>query len=863
MKFLSLQEHIKQSKIAAKANKVKGNRHAEILSGLYNSPGRFIDEILQNTEDAYRRSKYFHDQFKKIKFILYENRLEILHHGAEFDENDLKSITTFANTTKIGFDDVNMIGKFGIGFKSVFSITQSPEIHSGGYHYKIVDFEVLEDAIKIEPYKNFSTLIILPFKKNEQENIYKIVWNALLDISAYSLLFLHYLNKIEIKIIRDNFEKVLIKSTSISSQKFQKIEIQSTNDNNSEIKRFYLFKNKEKPELDLQIAYPINNNDQLKAGKDFPVFVSFPTLQNSKLNFLINASFTTTPTREYIPFDLLKTPENIIILKNLVALFVKNLSELKSFNKLTLEFLSHLPIASLPHTDIKQQSDILYDSFYNAYRDELRKNKLIPVRNNKYKEAKLVAIPAHPDLVELIDENDLYKLFGKKYWIDGFPDCINEIFANFLEKEIGVLKIDFKKYAFHIFLHSGYLEKKTSKWLMKFYKIIARHQYLWSEENKRQYYSLFNKPFIKLADNSFASPDNKENNVIVISPLKNDKYRSVNYYFTRDKEILEFLNDLGIKQKKPYLKILDKLLARYNNPNPSVTKKQNQVDISNLSGIFSQSSFNERIYIIHKIKNLYIFAALNFRSFYKSSEIYYYIKKEFKPLLGQESVPVLDKYIIDIFEKSLGGINEVFQFFNEIGLKQIELEKNNEIPDGTIKNKFENFVPEVDPMEISPLYEVFRTETPVIIETNLSNINTIGQLNFSNSIQPFLNASNEVLKNWIKKFVNNYIAKYVLSEEINIDQNQSSNSELVILRNNELYMHIYMVSADVHYNYSLDYKSWRKISELFFMDKGNLTWIYAVKNPGKPYAKIISLQNPFQLWIDGKLRNVEIQFSLF
>jgi hypothetical protein len=36
------------------------------------------------------------------------------------------------------------IGKFGVGFKSVFAYTQNPEIHSGEYHFRIHDLVVPE-----------------------------------------------------------------------------------------------------------------------------------------------------------------------------------------------------------------------------------------------------------------------------------------------------------------------------------------------------------------------------------------------------------------------------------------------------------------------------------------------------------------------------------------------------------------------------------------------------------------------------------------------------------------------------------------------------------------------------------------------
>jgi len=43
-------------------------------------------------------------------------------------------------------DDPTNIGKFGIGFKAVFSYTNTPEIHSGEFHFRIHDLVVPDET---------------------------------------------------------------------------------------------------------------------------------------------------------------------------------------------------------------------------------------------------------------------------------------------------------------------------------------------------------------------------------------------------------------------------------------------------------------------------------------------------------------------------------------------------------------------------------------------------------------------------------------------------------------------------------------------------------------------------------------------
>lgn len=100
-----------------------------LLTELYPDNAHFIYELLQNAEDA---------EATKVKFILRPTGLCFLHNGKrQFTENDIESITSIGQSTKR--DDFNQIGKFGVGFKAVFSYTQTPKIYSGQYAFEIHD----------------------------------------------------------------------------------------------------------------------------------------------------------------------------------------------------------------------------------------------------------------------------------------------------------------------------------------------------------------------------------------------------------------------------------------------------------------------------------------------------------------------------------------------------------------------------------------------------------------------------------------------------------------------------------------------------------------------------------------------------
>ena len=125
-----------------------------LLTQLYPDNAHFIYELLQNAEDA----KASHARFRLTKeSLIFE------HDGSRlFSARDVESITSIGDSTKA--DSPTEIGKFGVGFKAVFAYTQTPEVYSGEYHFRISDLVVPE----LLPSSNlgadgFRTKFVFPF----------------------------------------------------------------------------------------------------------------------------------------------------------------------------------------------------------------------------------------------------------------------------------------------------------------------------------------------------------------------------------------------------------------------------------------------------------------------------------------------------------------------------------------------------------------------------------------------------------------------------------------------------------------------------------------------------------------------------
>ena len=605
---LSLSEHIQRSKEAVAANKAKGNKHAELFANMYTQPSRFIEEILQNTEDAYTRKKST-DSRCSVRFKLFEDKIEIHHNGKNFDENDLMSITTFANTTKKNNGELNLIGKFGIGFKSVFSITDFPEIHCCDYHFKITDFEVFTSCTAKKPDSGFNTLIILPFKKSDKEKCFSIVQQGLKDLNDFNILFLKKLNVIEVYfenqkhisiernliLLKKNIEKRIIKIHEFAQELSEKTETYLVYSIDGKQKR-------QMPELAFKVIENLNTYD-FKPIADAPLFVYFPLKMFSGLNFLIHAPFTTNPLRDFTLFDDENAPENIQMLDEAVNSFVLALSELKKLGLYSVDFLANLYFKPADIESPDKQKYIIQQKFYLAFKKFLSTTKSIPIEKNKFTGVDEVLIPQDEAIYKLLQKTDLQKLFQKDYFMDS-AICSEKMtdFRDFLINELNISSVDAESFGFRIKVNSDFFENRSHRWLSEFYKYLHTQQKLWDVQHSMMYYSLRNAPIIFTSKNAFeAAYDQEQNPKVFLSCRKKDKLTLVNQKLYCDENFKRFVEDLEIKKPNDLDDVLYNIIVQFENENIPTSKEYFQ-RLDKIISTYHEASKSRKEVLLDKLK---------------------------------------------------------------------------------------------------------------------------------------------------------------------------------------------------------------------------------------------------------------------
>jgi hypothetical protein len=410
----------KKRKKWVEANRENGFEEGitNLLTELYPDNAHFIYELLQNAEDTHADS---------VSFNLSKEDVRFEHNGGRlFNLKDVESITSIGKSTKR--NDPTNIGKFGVGFKAVFAYTNTPEIHSGDYQFKIHNL-VVPEALP-NTVNNCGTAFLFPFDnpKKAPAKAVEEIDRGLRALAANTLLFLNSIQ--EIKYQLPNVALGKLKRVDVDSDGIgQHIEIHSIQPEGGEVVSNWLRYRKEvfiKDEADKtkkcqvaiafrlepQIADPKLGKEADKTGKSKhakpkaqwiivpcepgQVSIFFPAeKETSNLRFHMHAPFASTVAR-----DSVRDCESNQKLRDALAqLTAEAMIDIRDRGLLTMSFLAVLP----------NQDDGLSE-FYQPIRRNIVKafedEDLLPTKSGSYLKA-LGLYRGPSEISSVIDDDDL------------------------------------------------------------------------------------------------------------------------------------------------------------------------------------------------------------------------------------------------------------------------------------------------------------------------------------------------------------------------------------------------------------------------------------------------------------------------
>ncbi len=281
---------------------------------------RSFIELLQNADDA-KAESFLVEQF--------EDYLIIANDGRCFNQMDVESLCRSASSNKARG---TTIGYRGIGFKSVVSIVEEVHIISGDFEITFSK-ELTRNLIPIV--KNVPLIRIPhPLRKNVKEDVdmriralkqegystffifeganIEQIKNEYSSFEHTSLLFLN-----NIKILSINIDELIVTNIRITNknEKRKNVEIISKNKSSN----WFVFYNAE-----CAIAFKVEDGKIARIlHNDAKIHAFLPTEDCCELGVVINADFSTDPSRRHIIYDDL-TQKSI---KSIAELYAKIFSK--------------------------------------------------------------------------------------------------------------------------------------------------------------------------------------------------------------------------------------------------------------------------------------------------------------------------------------------------------------------------------------------------------------------------------------------------------------------------------------------------------------------------------------------------------
>ncbi|MEV4296035.1 sacsin N-terminal ATP-binding-like domain-containing protein [Microbispora rosea] len=576
----------------------EGTRHLDILQRLYADRTHFIFELLQNAEDA---------RATQVTFVLAPHQLVVQHDGRPFNEADVRGICGVSASTKE--DELTAIGKFGIGFKSVYAYTTLPEVHSGEEHFRIRHYVRPEPAAWHGDSLNGGTLFLFPFDRDDlaPELAYDEIAEGLMHLDPIALLFLQHVRDVTFE--SESGTGTVQLTRICSDTDLTNVElIRRTAEQVMQHEYWWKFGRSldhiGHPNQRVEIAFKRAGPEPgapIERLSSSPLVAYFPTDKESRLGFLIQAPLRTTPARDNVPEN---DPENIALIGQATGLLLDTLELLRDTGRLGLDVFEALPIDA----EAFRWSPMLRPLF-EGVRDALRTRALLPTAGDAgHVSAREIRLARGGGIRALLSPAQLAVLAGASGPLHWQPSQLTRertrLLWDYLRHQVGVEEITPEWIVGH--LTPAFLQEADESWLIGFYAFLAQSPALWrpSRGSWDQPGPARMLPLIRLEDDSHVAPfgaDGRPNAYLPSSTPSN--FPTVRRTIVARSEARSFLISLGLQEPDAVADVLENVLPRYQ-ANSSITDgDQHFRDLVLISRAMRDASGKRRATLVDRLRS--------------------------------------------------------------------------------------------------------------------------------------------------------------------------------------------------------------------------------------------------------------------
>lgn len=508
-------------------------RALERIIQLYTDKSHFVYELLQNAEDA---------GATQIKFIQYEDCLEVLHDGHPFSLDNLQGLCDIGKSDKIG--DLNQIGEFGVGFKSVFGICETVRLYShptkedenNGYKPFAVEIQNFTHPVTIQDGDiryGYTTRFIFPYKVGftfsgfeSIEKLNEVLSARLQNLGITTLLFMKNLQTINYEIHRSSLKtsgSYMLEKKMINDHCALVSAIGETNVNVNSKRKDKKGKKEEqisyliftRPVAGIQsgrtidIAFTVNVDESgvyTFCKPKYPyISVYFPTETESKLKFIVQGPYRTTPNRSSVPAD---DKDNIQLARQTSELLHDSIKELRNAGKLNLSLLNILPI-----DEYEFESTPLFGCMYKMTVEMMKEEKFLICKDGSYVSPENAKIARGDNFSEVFTDDLLTELLDEKKEYHWLPTVLTETnkqykdLYSFLTDTLDIEVMRPENMSSYFNNNKNFLQKRDDEWLVRLYTMYEKVGAAFSKQRGGS--NMLTAEFIKTSKGTFVSPYRK------------------------------------------------------------------------------------------------------------------------------------------------------------------------------------------------------------------------------------------------------------------------------------------------------------------------------------------------------------------
>ncbi len=610
-------------------------KYEALLAGHYSDSNHFVYELIQNAEDA-----------KATKTVIeyYEDRLIFYHDGIPFDAADVRGVSSMLMGTKAK-EDAQTIGRFGMGFKSVFKYTYQPEIYSDDEAFLIRNYllpiEIKDGwncsqekreisytsnrSIPIHPFASSKhlTKIVIPFmKKNKNGEIEKISGDDVLiklrELTGEILLFLNHINNLcWINKMTGEGAAISLKSDK-ADRNLVGCSIRKLNES-KENTTYYLkykkvFDHKDMKSAEVSVAYKLNN--RANNINDMPrtdIYVYFPTKDETDLPFLVHGSFETAVSREKLMHPSSFNNYLFDVLGDLIA---NSMNNLKNRKLITQNFIRRLLLVAFKDEEDNNTIPGLRDKITEVFSE----NAMLPGTDGQYHRCGEMFIPVPFGIAEFSKTSFFGTLLANKKFV-AFNDSKAANFSEYylwLKNSLNIriyTLLDLAKDLKNVPTHIPFSVDEFDK----FYTLMEGYP-----DKEEQIYSsyLYRPPYDKDAESGI----NEVWSILRQSPIIINSNNTLSAAYEGDKEIL-YLNSSSV----------------YKSVSNVVHHEIAEKHLSLLKNDFKLNEFNDFQYIKEKVIQKYI----NAEEIYEPEYLL-----DIKQIIKQMHNPVQAKELLELLREA-------------------------------------------------------------------------------------------------------------------------------------------------------------------------------------------------------------------